>query len=358
MTDISIIIPTLNRVRALSEALESAARVIDPDDPVEIIIVDNGSVDRTAGACREIKDRFPKHDWRYFYDETPGLLTGRHLGAREAQGEILTFLDDDVLLAPSWLEALKDAFSDPDVMLVGGPSFPRYEVEPPSWLAGQWVEFEGGRRCNPLSLIDFGRAKKEVDATYVWGLNFSIRRTAFETCKGFHPDCIPKPLQRYQGDGETGLAEKIKRRGLKTLYHPGVALQHFIPALRLTPESFEQRGFYNGVCSSYSNIRSTQAVPPRSWKDRLRPIKRKFERERILRNPTTEDIRRLYAQAYLAGFQFHQDEVRNDEKLLEWVLRPDYFDYRLPQGWEDYVSEVPQRSPAQSCLDVYPPKAL
>ena len=38
MTDISIIIPTLNRARALSEALESAARVIDPDDPVEIII--------------------------------------------------------------------------------------------------------------------------------------------------------------------------------------------------------------------------------------------------------------------------------------------------------------------------------
>ena len=52
--------------------------------------MDNGSIDKPPIIC-EIKDRFPKHDWRYFYDETPGLLTGRHLGAREAQGEILAF---------------------------------------------------------------------------------------------------------------------------------------------------------------------------------------------------------------------------------------------------------------------------
>ena len=107
MNDISIIIPTYNRAGALLQTMTSIATVVAPRDPVEIIVVDNGSIDDTAGICREIKDRFPKHNWRYFYDETPGLLTGRHLGAREAQGDILAFLDDDVLLAPSWLEALE-----------------------------------------------------------------------------------------------------------------------------------------------------------------------------------------------------------------------------------------------------------
>ena len=335
MTDISLIIPTLNRAGALLEALESVAGVVDPSDPVEIIVVDNGSVDHTAGICREIKDRFAKHNWHYFYDETPGLLTGRHLGAKEAQGEILAYLDDDVLLAPSWLKALEDAFSDPDVTLVGGPSFPRYEVEPPSWLAGQWVEFEGGRLCGALSLLDLGPAKKEVDALDVWGLNFSIRKADFEACGGFHPDSIPKALQRYQGDGETGLALKIKARGLKALYHPDVSVKHMILASRLTPESFEQRGFFQGVCDSYTEIRRNgflPAVGTKSWKDLLRPAKWKIERELILRKPTTDGVRRLMAIAHRAGMQFHQKEVRNDPILLEWVLKPDYFDYHLPEG--------------------------
>src|SRR5262245_13770179 len=144
MKDISIIIPTRNRAAALLQTMTSIATVVASRDPAEIIVVDNGSIDDTGGVCREIKDRFPKHHWRYFYDETPGLLTGRHLGAKEAKGEILAFLDDDVLLAPSWLEALRDAFGDPEVMLTGGPSWPHYEVEPPSWLAGMWVEFEQG----------------------------------------------------------------------------------------------------------------------------------------------------------------------------------------------------------------------
>src|SRR5215475_6510241 len=96
MSDISIIIPTRNRAGVLIQAMTSIAAVVTSKDPVEIIIVDNGSSDDTASIWREIKDRFPKHDWRYFYDEHPGALTGRHLGAREAKGEILAFLEDDV----------------------------------------------------------------------------------------------------------------------------------------------------------------------------------------------------------------------------------------------------------------------
>src|SRR5262245_6646169 len=122
MSDISIIIPTRNRAGALLRILPSiVTAMVASKNPVEIIVVDNGSIDDTAGVCREIKDRVPNYNWRYLYDDTPGLLTGRHLGAREARGEILAFLDDDVLLGPSWLEAMDDAFSDPEVMLTGGP---------------------------------------------------------------------------------------------------------------------------------------------------------------------------------------------------------------------------------------------
>ena len=183
MSDISIIIPTRNRAGPLLKTLTSVVTVVALQDQVEIIIVDNGSIDDTAKICREIKNRFPKYNWRYFYDEMPGLLTGRHLGARVARGNILAFLDDDVLLAPSWLEALSDAFGDPEVMLTGGPTRPHYEVEPPSWLNGMWIEFEEGVRVlGELSLVDLGTTRKVMDPLYVPGANFAIRKHAFQTC--------------------------------------------------------------------------------------------------------------------------------------------------------------------------------
>ena len=49
------------------------------------------------------------------------------------------------------------------------------------------------------------------------------------------------------------------------------------------------------------------------------------------------------ACAHFAGMQFHQNEVRSDPKLLEWVIRPDYFDYRLPEGWERYCQHAKGR---------------
>jgi hypothetical protein len=46
------------------------------------------------------------------------------------------------------------------------------------------------------------------------------------------------------------------------------------------------------------------------------------------------------AKAYRQGFEFHQKEVRQDSSLLNWVLRPNYWDYRLPAGWQRYLSRT------------------
>jgi len=340
MNSISIIVPTYNRATALRKTLGSVATVVKRSDPAEIIIVDNGSTDNTAEVCKGVNNAFPDRRWIYAYEPMPGLLSGRHRGAKEAQGEILVFLDDDVLVAPGWLEALQEAFADSSIALVGGPSRPSYEMEPPDWLEGLWWIAEEGRYCSALSLMDLGSSIKPNDALLVYGLNYSIRRTVFEECGGFHPDCIRKKLQRYQGDGESGLCLKIKEKRLGVLYHPEAAVSHVIPPWRFTPESLEQRAFYQGVCASYTQIRRERRVPSapdRSWKDTFRPAKWRLERMMLLRNPTVKKIHRLMARAYYDGMQFHRKEVRQDPTLLEWVLRDNYFDYRLPAGWEGFL---------------------
>jgi glycosyltransferase involved in cell wall biosynthesis len=334
-------VPTHNRATTLRKTLNSVAAVVKPSDPAEVIIVDNGSTDNTVEICKEFKDAFPERCWIHAYEPMPGLLSGRHRGAKEAQGNILVFLDDDVLLAAGWLEALQEAFADPGVTLVGGPSRPCYEIHPPDWLKGLWEESEDGRTCGYLSLVDQGSSIKPANHRLIWGLNFSIRKTVFQDCGGFHPDTMPKALQRYQGDGESGLAFKVKEKNLKALYHPDAAVSHMIPASRLTAESFEERAFFQGVCDSYTQIRRERRVLPaveRCWKDLVRPAKWNLERKMLLRDPTAEGIRRLMTRSHVDGMQFHRNKVREDPVLLEWVLRDNYFDYTLPEGWESYAA--------------------
>lgn len=334
---VSAIVPTFNRAESLGRTLASLAAIAN--DTLEIVVVDNASTDDTAAVVRKIQAQHPAVRWKYVFEPVPGLLSGRHRGANEAAGEICAYLDDDVRVGPGWLDALQQGFKNPGVALMGGPSTALFAATPPEWLAKFWSEDAEGRHCTWLSLFDGGDRPKPINPRYVWGLNFAIRRTTLFALGGFHPDCLPKALQRFQGDGETGLSDKLAAAGHATLYHPGLAVQHEVPAARLTPDYFADRAFYQGVCDSYTRIRAQQATDSawQSWQDRLRLFKRLF------RTPAAGGagrIQRVTELAYHAGYQFHQKEVKADARLLAWVRRPDYFDYALPGGWEAF-----QRAP-------------
>jgi glycosyltransferase involved in cell wall biosynthesis len=106
---ISVIIPVRNRARELEECLSALKGRFD-----EIIVVDDGSTDATKDVASAFSTRVV-------------ALTGnrdanycRNAGAQLAQGEILLFLDSDVILQPSAEEELQKAFSDAMVDAVVG----------------------------------------------------------------------------------------------------------------------------------------------------------------------------------------------------------------------------------------------
>jgi glycosyltransferase involved in cell wall biosynthesis len=340
MPDVSIIIPTLNNARLIMGTLKAMAKALDHGAPVEVVVVDSSSTDQTALVFNEIKTRFPGYGWRYVYEPMPGLLSGRHRGAKEARGEILSYVDDDVLLSPSWFEGLQEAFVDPNTMLATGPTLPEYEVEPPKWVEGLWQEYDGRRTLFSFSLLDSGSKVRVDDATYVLGHNLSIRRGAFLACGGFHPDLMPAALRRYQGDGETGLTLKARDAGLRALYHPNLSVDHVIPAERLTTAYLDRRAFYQGVCDSYTRVRRERAVAPlpsKSWKAGLRYLRSKLFRRRPSQRDDVQAVLDLMSRSWSAGFVFHQNEVRRDPSLLSWITKADYFDYPLPDGWQRHM---------------------
>jgi glycosyltransferase involved in cell wall biosynthesis len=344
---ISCIIPTLNRSALLRNTIESLINQDIWPDFYEILIVDNGSTDDTKELSQKIIKETGDRQIRYIFDPEPGLLTGRHRGALEAKGDFLVFVDDDIEATPGWLQAIFDTFKRPRVQLVGGRNLPKFEVEPPSWLKSFWEPTrDGGRSCTWLSLLDLGETGLEIDPNYVWGLNFAIRKNALHDLGGFHPDSVPPELQRFQGDGETGLTMKARSYGYLAVYQPKATIYHIVPANRMTSEYFEKRAYFQGVCDSYSAIRR-EGISASLDPIKLKSIPMHYARRianaigrslKCLQHQpsgmaeTTEvvAIRQRMHRAYQAGYKFHQSAVRNSPELLSWVLRQDYWDYRLP----------------------------
>lgn len=327
MISVSVIVPTLNRAELLAGCLESLAGQDYPAARFEVLVVDNGSTDGTAALSEDAMRRSGIANLRYLLELEPGLLSGRHRGAREAKGDVLVFVDDDIVAASGWLSAIARAFEDPRVHLVGGPSVGRFAVEPPEWFRHFKRSDPWGESCPALSLIHMGDAPKMVEPHFVWGLNYAIRKHTLFELGGFHPDCIPVRLQHYQGDGETGLSYKLARRGHLCAYVPQAFVEHCIPASRLTLEAFWRRFFYQGVCDSYTAIRGKGAVPPPPQAATLAAASLAGHHGPDRSEPELAHIH----QGYAAGYLFHNAAVVASPALLAWVLREDYFDYRLPE---------------------------
>lgn len=336
--EISIIIPTLNRAALLKSTLLSI--LAQQEAPAyEVIVVDNGSTDGTKDVCRETGGAVA--NFLYVYDSEPGLLTGRHKGAALAKGAVLSFIDDDVELGPYWLQAIGATFRErAGVSIVTGPCMPKWEVYPPAWLVHGWQPTPyGGRMCLPLSLIDIGQERVEIDPLYAFGLNYSIRKEAFQRLGGFHPDRIADHLQQYQGDGETGLSIKAKSKNYSALYVSSALLYHLVPQQRLQVSYFERWYFYSGVCHSFTDIRlqhnlyqlyekasSGSPLPLRIIR-KLNHLVKQMSRSR---GTESRELQHRFHEKFREGYRFHQSAFLEDKKVQDWVLRADYWDYKLP----------------------------
>ena len=107
---VSIVIPTYNRkpilekcLRALQVQKLSAASA----SGYEVVVVDDGSTDGTWEFLAECKDEFPH--LRSFQQQHQGPAAARNLGIKQAQGDIIVFIDSDLVVTESFLQAHVDA---------------------------------------------------------------------------------------------------------------------------------------------------------------------------------------------------------------------------------------------------------
>jgi glucosyl-dolichyl phosphate glucuronosyltransferase len=312
----SVIIPTAGRPEALRRAVKSL--LAGNRTCLEILVIDNGLDESTSAALRASCAALGA-PVRYIAEPSPGATAARHRGAKEARGELLLFTDDDVRVSAGWVDALASAFADPELGIAGGPSLPDFSCSVPAWL---WDFLHpspyGGWACGSLSLLDIGRTVENIDPVWLWSLNLAIRRDLLRSLGGFHPDLMPAAMQRWQGDGETGLARAARAARAKCRYVHEALLWHVIDSERLTAGYFARRARFQAICDSFARIREGNdprphgAVPGSG-----------------IGKSSSRDGRAVSGEAraaYVQGWRFHQQEAERDPRLLAWIRRDSYWD--------------------------------
>jgi len=136
MIQASVIVPARNAAATLPRTLDALTRQ-DFGAPFEVIVVDNGSTDRTVELARAVEGPI-----RVLEQRNLGAAAGRNRGVAESSGALLAFCDSDCFPTPGWLRAGVAALGSAD--LVQGHVLP----DPTSSLGpfdrSLWVMFEVG----------------------------------------------------------------------------------------------------------------------------------------------------------------------------------------------------------------------
>ena len=113
----SVIVCTYNGEAVIRDCLDALIVQDYPRDRYEIIVVDDGSTDRTNQIVSEYSVKIIKHS------KNLGICSARNTGLRNANGKIVAYTDDDCIVKTSWLKNLIKFHRD-DVVAVGGLTIP------------------------------------------------------------------------------------------------------------------------------------------------------------------------------------------------------------------------------------------
>jgi mycofactocin glycosyltransferase len=201
---ISVIIPTRDRAESAVECLESIYSQDYSADRIEIIVVDDGSRDKT----QKLVSRFPCT--LLANPESRGQSYCRNFGAQRAKNEILAFLDDDCVASRTWLKDLTPYMQWKTVGAVGGyvdgysnnSLLDRYEKEFSRLNLGKYIL----------------RGVKDNSMFYVPTCNMLVRKKAFDETGG-----IRETLRLGE---DVDFCWRLRDAGWQALYVPSGTVMH------------------------------------------------------------------------------------------------------------------------------------
>ncbi|HET9283374.1 MAG TPA: glycosyltransferase [Candidatus Angelobacter sp.] len=195
---VSIIIPALNEERMVGRCLDSLAKLDFVREKFEVVLVDNGSTDKTLEIAESFQDRLNLR----ILQKTGVRISGlRNLGAQEARGEIVAFLDADCLANSDWLKQILEFAPGGSVGVVGA----HYLLpEDSSWVGRTWHRYQEAGKSGEVSHVPAG--------------DLIMRREDFLRLGGFD--------ESIQTNEDYELCERVRKAGMTVRAYPEIGVVH------------------------------------------------------------------------------------------------------------------------------------
>lgn len=206
---LTVVIPTHNRKDMLRRNLEALARQTCPVEDFEVVVVDGGSEDGTPEMMASLQGRFP-YRLTSLRQGNLGPGSNRNLGIRHSRGDILLFINDDVLPQPDFL--------------VRHLEFHRQFPEPCWAMLGRVLQADEVKTTSFMRFFEpfafnIIEGAQEVDFYFFWTCNFSLKRR-FVLENGMFNESVGYPAHE-----DVELGYRLAQKGLRIRYNP-LALGH------------------------------------------------------------------------------------------------------------------------------------
>lgn len=195
---ISVVICTYNGSRTIRNCFASLQKLDYPN--FEVIVVNDGSTDKTAKITRE-------YGFRLISTENRGLSSARNTGMKASTGEIVVYIDDDAFPDQDWLKYLAATFLTYDCAGVGGPNI---------------APMDDGRIADCINNAPGGPTHvlvSDQEAEHIPGCNMAFRRDCLKAIEGFDPQ------YRAAGD-DVDLCWRIQESGWWLAFSPAAVVWH------------------------------------------------------------------------------------------------------------------------------------
>lgn len=240
---VSVVIPVKDRAGELKRCLASLARLDYPQEMIQVIVVDDGSRDDSPLVAREFGALVVPSG-----GTGRGPAAARNVGAANARGEILAFIDSDCTASEKWLAELIPLFNDPKTAAVGG------------MVDGMCTTSAVDRYEAVMSSLSLGSRERSGsggdDTFYLPSCNMLVRRTIFLSVDGFD-DAM------HVGE-DVDLTWRLRDEGWTIAYLPLGRVYH---EHRSTLRSFMSRRFDYGTSEGLLQLlhphrRKRMVIPP------------------------------------------------------------------------------------------------
>jgi glucosyl-dolichyl phosphate glucuronosyltransferase len=236
---ITVILCTYNRSQSLSKTLDSLAAQVMPDSIAwDVLVVDNNSSDETRVVVEHFSGNYPGR-FRWVFEGQPGKSYALNAGTHAADGDILAFIDDDVLAAQNWLQELTGGLQRGECSGSGGRILADRNFQAPRWLP-----LHDRYGLAPLAFFDLGGESAPLTEA-PFGTNMAFTKAVFQKYGGFRTDLGPRPGSEIRAE-DTEFGSRLLAAGEALRYEARAVVFHTVPENRLRESYFLKWWFAKG----------------------------------------------------------------------------------------------------------------